>query len=276
MLNQDDYRTLSGRTLVGSDGEKLGKIDQLYADREDGHPTFLTVSTGLFGSRTSFVPANEATVSGDEIRVPYGKDLVKDAPNVDPDGEISPEEEDRLYAHYSLSNGTTGTVDRGYDTTTGTVDRDDDTVSATTGRGVVGNDVSGPETDEAMTRSEERLRVGKEQVQTGRARLRKYIVTENVTQTIPVSREEVRIEREPITDANVGNATSGPDLSEEEHEVVLHEEQPVIAKDAVPVERIRLDKETVTEEQQVSETVGKEQIEVDGVEGTRGEPTRNP
>ena len=264
MLKQDDYRTLSGRTLVGSDGEKLGKVDQLYADREDGHPTFLTVSTGLFGSRTSFVPASEANLAGDEIRVPYTKDLIKDAPNVDPDGEITPEEEDRLYQHYSLSGGTNGYQ-------TGTADRDvDTTTSSTTGRGVVGNDVSGPETDEAMTRSEERMRVGKESVQTGRARLRKYIVTENVTQTVPVSREEVRIEREPITDANRGEARSGPNLSEEEHEVTLHEERAVVAKETVPVERIRLDKETVTEEQQVSETVGKEQIEMDGVEGTTG------
>lgn len=261
MLKQDEYRTLSGRTLVGSDGEKLGKIDQLYADREDGHPTFLTVSTGLFGSRTSFVPVSEAAIAGDEVRVPYAKDLVKDAPNVDPDGEITPEEEDRLYAHFRLDG------DAGYQST-GTVDREDEGNRATTGRGVVGNDTSGPETDEAMTRSEERLRVGTEQVQTGRARLRKYIVTENVTQTVPVSREEVRIESEPITDTNRDEALAGPSLSEEEHEVVLTEERPVIAKETVPVERVRLDKETVTEERQVSETVGKEQIEVDGVETT--------
>lgn len=271
MLNQDDYRALSGRTLVGSDGEKLGKIDQLYADREDGHPTFLTVSTGMFGSRTSFVPVGEADLAGEEVRVPYSKDMVKDAPNVDPDGEITPEEEDRLYAHYNMTGTsgyetagtTTGTAGR-----TGTTDRDFEKTETTTGRGTVGRDVSGPETDEAMTRSEERLRVGTEQVQTGRARLRKYIVTENVTQTVPVSREEVRLEREPITDENRGDAMGGADLSEEEHEVVLTEERPVIAKETVPVERVRLGKETVTEEKQVSETVGKEKIEVDGAEST--------
>lgn len=99
------------------------------------------------------MPAAEASVQGNEVRVPYTKDLVKDAPNVAPDGEIAPEEEDRLYAHYSMGGGHQAS----------TVDRDDDTASTTTGRGVVGNDVSGPETDEDMTRSEERLRVGKEQ-----------------------------------------------------------------------------------------------------------------
>src|SRR5947207_12580850 len=90
----------------------------------------------------------------------------------------------------------------------------------------VGEDVSGPTTDNAMTRSEEELEVGKTQRETGRARLRKYVVTDEVQTTVPVQREEVRVEREPITDANVGNATDGPAISEEEHEVTLHAEEP--------------------------------------------------
>ena len=112
-----------------------------------------------------------------------------------------------------------------------------------------------------MTRSEERLRVGTENVQTGRARLRKYVVTENVTTTVPVSHEEVRLEREPITDANRDAALSGADITEEEHEVTLHAERPVVAKETVPVERVRLSTETVTEEHQVNEQVRKEQID---------------
>ena len=104
-----------------------------------------------------------------------------------------------------------------------------------------------------MTRSEERLNVGTRSEEVGRARLRKYVVTENVTETVPVTREEVRVEREPITDANVGNALDGPAISEEEHEVMLHAERPVVEKEAVPVERVRLDKTTVTEQEQVTE-----------------------
>ena len=77
----------------------------------------------------------------------------------------------------------------------------------------VGHDTSGPTTDDAMTRSEEELRVGRTQRESGRARLVKHVVTENVTQTVPVSREEVRIEREPITDANRGDATAGGDIT---------------------------------------------------------------
>jgi uncharacterized protein (TIGR02271 family) len=114
-----------------------------------------------------------------------------------------------------------------------------------------------------MTRSEERLRVSTREEEAGRARLRKHVVTENVAQTVPVSREEVRVEREPITDQNVGAARSGPDLSEEEHEVVLHEERPVVQKETVPVERVRLGTETVTEQATVSDEVRKERVDTD-------------
>ena len=84
-----------------------------------------------------------------------------------------------------------------------------------------------------------------------------------VTKTVPVQHEEVRVEREPITDANRDDALAGPEISEEEHEVVLHEEQPVVEKRVVPKERVRLDTETITDEETVSEEVRKEQIETD-------------
>jgi uncharacterized protein (TIGR02271 family) len=128
-------------------------------------------------------------------------------------------------------------------------------------RDAVGHDTSGPTTDSSMTRSEERLNVGTQTRETSRARLRKYVVTENVTQTIPVSHEEVRLEREPITDDNVGAANAGPAISEEEHEVVLHEERPVVDKEVVATERVRLNTETVTDEATVNEEVQKEEID---------------
>jgi uncharacterized protein (TIGR02271 family) len=129
--------------------------------------------------------------------------------------------------------------------------------------GAPGYDTSGPTTDEAMTRSEERMHVGTATQEAGRARLRKHVVTETVQQSVPVSHEEVRLEREPITEANIGQAMDGPEISEEEHEVTLHAEQPVVAKEAVPVERVRLAKEQVTGEETVSGEVRKEQIETD-------------
>jgi len=241
----NDARNFPGRTMIDSDGDQVGTITSLYADREDGHPTFATVKTGMVGGNETFVPVAQATSEGDTVRVPYSKQQISSAPNIAEDGEITPEEEERLYSHYGLGSG--GYATTGYD--------------ADNVQGTVGHDTSGPTTDNAMTRSEQQLNVGTEQVETGRARLRKYIVEENIATTVPVTREQVRVEREPITDANAGQAMSGQELSEEEHEVVLTEERAVVNKETVPVERVRLDTETVTENVQVNETVAKEQIE---------------
>ena len=246
---------LRGQELRGSDGEKLGTIEEIYLDTQSNEPEWALVTTGLFGTKQSFVPLRGMSHEGDTATVPFDKATVQDAPKVDPDGQLSEREEAELYRHYGRDFGSAGTagtdVDRDRDTD---VDRD---------RATVGRDVSGPTTDDAMTRSEEELHVGKTERETGRARLRKYVVEDEVTQTVPVRREEVRIEREPITDANAGAATDGPEISYEEHEVVLHEEEPVVEKRTVPKERVRLDKDVQTEERQVSDTVRKEEIEVD-------------
>jgi uncharacterized protein (TIGR02271 family) len=95
------------------------------------------------------------------------------------------------------------------------------------------------------------------------------VVTEQQQVSVPVSREELRIEREPVTDANRGRATDGPPISEEEHEVTLHEERPVVEKEAVPVERVRLGKQTVTDQETVGGQVRKEEIDIDD-SATRG------
>ena len=244
-----------GRTVVGSDDEKVGKVEDVYLDQETDRPEWLAVKTGLFGGGVSFVPLAEARGDGDEVRVPYGKDQVKDAPHADADGQLSQQEEAALYSHYGLEYSESGS-----DTGLAEGQRS----GGGEGRGTVGRDVSGPETDDAMTRSEEELRVGTEKRETGRARLKKYVVTENVETTVPVSREEVRVEREPITDANRDAAMSGGDITEEEHEVTLHAEEPVVQKDVVAKERVRMDKDVVTDERQVSEEVRKEQIDTEG------------
>ncbi len=244
--------------VLATDGDKIGSIGQIYVDDRTGEPSWVTTNTGLFGTKESFAPLDGATIEGDDIRIAFDKDTVKDAPNIDPEGHLSEQEQAELYRYYSLSNDdSAGGVDAG---------RTDDARGADTDRGAVGHDTSGPTTDEAMTRSEEELHVGRESREVGRARLRKYVVTENETRTVPVEREEVRVEREPITEANRDEALSGPDISEEEHEVTLHEERPVVEKETVPVERVRLDKEHVTDEETVNEEVRKERIEADDVD----------
>jgi uncharacterized protein (TIGR02271 family) len=203
----------------------------------------------------SLVPIDDAQGHDDHVQVPYTKDTIKDAPNVDADEELSEAEEQRLYDHYGLSYSAYEGPDH-----ESLVDPDREGRFAREG---AGHDTSGPDTDDAMTRSEEELRVGTTSRESGRARLRKYVVTEQVETTVPVQREEVRVEREPITDANADAAVDGPEISEEEHEVVLHAEEPVVETRAVPKERVRLETDTVTDEETVSGEVRKERIESD-------------
>ena len=257
----DTIQSWQGRTMVDPAGDKLGTIDAIYIDDETGQPEWATVTRGLFTAKAAFVPLAQAQDMGDSVQVPYDKQQVTDAPSPQADGSLSQDEEAELYRHYGLDY---------------TESRSDSGLPAGTpdDRDTVGRDTSGPTTDDAMTRSEEELRVGTETRERGRARLRKYVTTEQQTVTVPVQREEVRVEREPITDANLDDATSGPAISEEEHEVVLREEEVVVDKRAVPKERVRLDTETVTEERQVSEEVRKEQIQVDDQDQLRRQNQR--
>ncbi|HEV2918962.1 MAG TPA: PRC and DUF2382 domain-containing protein [Actinomycetota bacterium] len=254
----DTVQSWQGRAMVDPAGDKLGKIDAIYLDDETGQPEWATVTSGLFTAKTAFVPLTQAQDTGDSVRVPVDKQQVKNAPTMDPDGQLSQDDEAELYRHYGLDYSEHRS-DSGLPAGTADDTRDD----------TVGRDTSGPTTDQAMTRSEEELQVGTETRERGRARLRKYVTTETQQVTVPVQREQVRVEREPITDANLDAATSGPDISEEEHEVTLREEEVVVGKRAVPKERVRLDTETVTDERQVSEEVRKEQIQVDGDQGYR-------
>jgi uncharacterized protein (TIGR02271 family) len=255
MSTTDEVLTWRGQDLHGSDGEKLGTIEEIYLDAETRQPEWALVSSGMFGTKQSFVPLRDASHSGDGVRVPFDKSTVKDAPKIDPDGQLSHSEEADLYRHYGIDYSE-------MESGSGLPDADSGPSSAGD-TGGPGRDVSGPSTDSAMTRSEEELHVGTAERESGRVRLRKYVVEDEVTQTVPVRREEVRVEREPITDANRDDATSGPEISSEEHEVVLREEEVVAEKRVVPKERVRLDKDVETDEREVSETLRKEQIEVD-------------
>jgi uncharacterized protein (TIGR02271 family) len=262
MISQDDIARLVDTDVYDADGDKVGSAGQVYLDDETGTPEWVSVRTGLFGTKESFVPLRDANLTGDRLQVPFGKTQIKSAPRIDADGDLSPAEEDELYTYYGLASTGGRLTD-----TTGTAgadgrDRDHDGVFDDVEGRTVGRDTSGPTTDDAMTRSEEHLVAGTRTEQVGRARLRKYVVTEQQRVDVPVSHEEVRLEREPITDADVGRAMDGPAISEEEHEITLRAERPVVSTEATPVERVRLGKETVTERQSVSGEVRKEQIEL--------------
>ncbi len=266
----DDYNNWRGKTVLDSDGNKIGELKELYLDDDTNKPSFATVETGFFGTKQSFFPISLARVQDDEIIVDAPADKVKNAPKVDVDEMLEPEDERTLYEYYGLEYGGGGGDDGDTDNVeAGTAGVGAVGAADTDGGGdgrddTVGRDTSGPTTDNAMTRSEEELNVGTRTQESGRVRLRKHIVTDHVTTTVPVQREEVRLEREPITGGNVDAATDGPELSEEEHEVVLNEEVPVIEKNVVPKERVRLDKEVISEEREVGGEVRKEQIDIVG------------
>jgi uncharacterized protein (TIGR02271 family) len=342
MSTVEDRIAWRGHELVDANGDKIGRIEDIYVDTQSNQPEWAVVKTGLFGNKQTFVPLHEASRDDESVRVPFEKDTVKDAPRIDPDGTLSQEEEAELYRHYGVEYGTSGAGGRagegagtlggergtgraGEDAEmrdrergsgragegAGTLDRergtgrtgedagsprtgdrggeglasagagggrlderDESRGAGFSGRGPEGHDVSGPETDSAMTRSEEELRVGTTEREAGRARLRKHVVSEEVSESVPLRREEARVEREQITDENRGAAADGPAISDEEHEVVLLEEEPVVEKRVVPKERVRLDKDARVEEHEVRDEVRREEIDVDDGGTTRDRPGR--
>jgi uncharacterized protein (TIGR02271 family) len=261
MSQHFDPQQLVGSKLVDARQQNIGTIAQVFLDDETSSPQWVTVQTGLLGRHESFVPLAGAQLGGDgDLQVSYSKEQVKDAPSVDAEaGHLSEAEEAALYRYYGLGqSGHTGQSGQ----------------AVTTNLRAEGYDTSGPTTDDAMTRSEEHLRAATQRVESGRARLRKYVVTEQQQVTVPTRREQVRVEREPITDANRDQALAGPDLSEEEHEVVLTEERPVVTTEAVPVERVRLAKHSVQSRETVTGDVRKERIEVEGDVPVKGDRDR--
>jgi uncharacterized protein (TIGR02271 family) len=256
---------MTGAPVRASDAEKLGKIDAIYFDNDTDAPEWAAVKSGLFGAHVTLVPLAQASWDGDTRTVPFDKTALKAAPHHDPDAAVSAPDEDELYRHYGVTAGrSTTAVD-----VAGSGERRDLTGTP----GVQGRDTSGPTTDSAMIRSEEQLRVGTETREAGRARLRKHVVSEHQQVTVPVSREEVTLDREPITEANRGDAYHGPVISEEGHEVTLHPQHLMVAAEAVAVERIKLGTETVTETETVGGEVRKEQIELDAAEEITGRGT---
>ncbi|MFF7892135.1 DUF2382 domain-containing protein [Streptomyces sp. NPDC007907] len=258
MITREQIAIVLDHPVHDTRGDKIGEARHVFFDDITGEPEWVSVRTGLFGTSESFVPIHDAALVEDHLEVPYAKDQVKDAPNVDVDagGHLSEQEEQRLYQYYG--------IDWDVDPGSG-VGQAPGTVGTTGTAGV---------TDDAMTRSEEEMHVGVERREAGRARLRKYVVTEEQQYTVPVRHEEVRVEREPITEANLDAAMTGPDITEAEHDVTLYEEQPVVETRAVPKERVRLTTEEVTEEETVTGEVRKERIEAEETDESGDQPRR--
>lgn len=226
--------TWIGSDVTGRDG-LIGTVVDVYLDEVSGRPEWLAVSTGRGDGQVGFVPVAEAIETGASLAVPYGTDEVVAAPRPATEGALTIDEEAALYRHYGVAEP----------------------------QRLLGGPSDPQGDDDAMTRSEEELHVSKTSSPVGRVRLRKWVETDRVSHTVPVAREEVRIEREPVNAANVDQALAGAQISEAEYEIVVHEEQVSAAKVVVPKERVRLEKDVVVEDQEVGADLRKERIEVE-------------
>lgn len=228
-LTEQQMRSLYGQDVQDQSGTKIGSVRQVWATA--GHPAWVSVQTG--GDREPMAPLSNAQMQQGKLMVAYDKATVQSAPSVESGNNkpLTAEQTAQLYAHYRMQPKQT------------------------------------PQAREELIRSEERLRVGTESQPAGKAVLRKNVVTENVHTTVPVEHDEVYVEREPITAADAGNVRA--DMGEAQQEMQLRAERPVVAKDQVPVERVRLAKNEVVEEQPIDEQVRHEEIEADIPEPSR-------
>lgn len=272
MALNSNVETLNDSTVYAQDGEKIGKVSAVYLDAQTSEPTFVAVSTGLFGSNVTFVPLNQATQNGEEITVPYTKEFIKDAPNIAEDGELSNAEEQNLYEYYSLpanyGNGYTGTETETAYAGNGVATGE----TAYTGTETARTDRTAAGADGNVTAHEERLNVSTETTarETGKLRLRKHVTSHTETVEVPVRREEIVVERVPVDGEKVVDNYDfdGKDANVDVT-VTAHEERPVVSKETVATESVNVSKEVHTDTETVSGEVRKETIEIDGDKNAR-------
>lgn len=290
MADQREIKVLFDATAYDKNGDKLGSIKEIYVDDQDGQPTFVEVGHGLFGMSSSLVPVRGGRLENDELHLAFSKDRIKDAPSLDADRNLSSQQQEELYRHYGVEGSAAPSGFTGGQSTERTGTTAGQGAAAGAGVGAAGAGAAaganrGTEkntteqksnTQAAQARgnagegedivlSEERLNVDKERVATGEARLRKYVVEDTETVEVPVTHEEVRLERTPISDEEAAKL-KGTDtrIGDSETSITLHEERVNVSKEEVPVERVNLTKEQVRDTEKVSETVRKEELDTEG------------
>ena len=241
-MTMEDLMAARGQPVYTTDGDKIGKVDEIYVDEQTGQPEWIGLSAGMLGTKRVLVPVAGAAPYEDGFQVPYGSDQVKGTPGVDGD-EISQQTEAELYSHYGLEyserRSDTGLPEGAPSTEPGTGRRTSD--------------------EGDVVRSEEELRVGKRETEAGRARLRKWVETEPVEADVELRRETARVTREPID-----QPVSGAELGEQDIDVPLRQEEAVVEKQTVAKERIGLEKDVETERETVADEVRKERVDVEG------------
>ena len=259
--------------VVDRDAATVGTITAFYLDRATGLPTWALVHTGWFADAQAFVPLIHAVETNEEVRVPYTKAFIQQAPRIQAHEHLSPDDEIVLSAYYGLDDHRGAVADRRLGAepavtgTAGVSTASAEPAASPPRAGPAGPAVPGPTAQGPVevVRSEEELQVGVRS-RLRRLRLRKYVVTEYVTRTIPVRREDVRLEELPAPAEPAGGPDEQPVAqaagAQALLEVVLHREEPVIQLRVVPAERVRLFKDVVTEQRTVTEQIRKEQVDL--------------
>lgn len=303
MITREQIGNVLDHPIEDADGHKVGTPRSVYYDDRTGSPEWVTVKTGgVLGGHESFVPLHDAQADGDHVTVPYAKDTIREAPDVAvEDGHLSEDEEHRLYDHYGLdwdrawaeANGPgeegwarddrhaaegMGTAvgadaaaadsdaDVDYSADVGTTAAPNAALAATDA--TTGDAATTEIVERTMTLSEERLRVGVERHEAGRAHLHRSVVAEDAEETVSLRHDEAHLEREPIAEADRAALADRP-LGEADIEMPLYEEQAVARTETVPVEQVRLVTEERVEPRTVHATVRHERVETDGVPDDR-------
>ena len=272
MADYNRIEDLANATAFDVDGDKVGEVKDVYVNDTTGQPDFVSVNHGSFGGGESIVPLRGHTLRDGELHLAFPKDRIEDAPDLDENGHLTTEDQEAFYRHYGLTET--------QDVTTYETDARHEAAApaagAAAGAGYAAGEVREDRTDfvdtdrrdvadvnnDELIRSEEHLNVNKERVESGQVRLRKYVVNETETVEVPVEREEVRVVREPISEADRANYDGN--IGEAEASVTLHEDRVNVSKESVPVEKVSLETETVRDTETVSEQVRKERFETDG------------
>jgi uncharacterized protein (TIGR02271 family) len=249
-----NYERISGYEIQDSAGNKIGSVHNIWIDHT-GQPAFLGVKTGWLGlGRNHVVPVHTAQVNDRQrlVRLPFSEDQIKNAPAFDAEAELSREDEQQVYRYYGVQPAQFES-------------RQQNRSAAQAGQN------KGAEAA-AMQLSEEEVKVGKREVSAGGVRLRKIVRTETVQQPVELKREEIVIERVPAS----GNqpAAAGACFQAEDVFIPLRREEAVVQKEARVREEVRASKRSQSEQQQVSESVRKEDVEIEAAADERGEKPR--
>ena len=237
---EDQY---AGYEVYDRDGDKIGKVDDLFVDEND-NPEYIGVKMGFLGTRSTLIPMELSSVDDNTRRIDVSVDkaTAKEGPAFDDDEEITPDYEERVYSHYGLSSSREANH-----------------------RGAYGGYYGDDEDELRVERTEEELRVGTREREAGKLNVRKRVRTDREQVRVPTRREEVSVERVPVNEER-----TGAEIGDDEVSVPVVEEEAVVGKQSVVKEEVRVRKDVVQDEQVVEEDVRKEEVDIDDATTTRG------